>query len=284
VGRRSEVFVDESRPTADNHGAPGSPNRRLPTTVWYPALGEATANEIAEAPPRRTEGGYPLVVFSHGFTGNGPAYAITLRGWAAAGYVVAAPTFPLTAGGTPGGPRLVDYANQPADVSHVLDEVLRLDATPGHPLADMVDEEHVAAGGHSLGGATTVGLGFNSCCQDPRVDAYVPIAGLELPFRDGEFAYGTVAAPLLLIHGDKDEVVTYSFSQRIFRRARAPKFLVTLVDGGHTPFGDVATRDVIDRSVIDFLDRFLKERDDGLVRLERDADVEGVATLEQDPG
>ncbi|MDQ3147968.1 MAG: chlorophyllase [Actinomycetota bacterium] len=277
---RNEVFTDASRPTAENNGAPALPSRRLPTAIYYPAVGDAGPTESTDATPLTDEGPYPLVLFSHGFTGTGPAYSVALRDWAAAGYVVAAPTFPLSAGGSAGGPKLTDYVSQPADVRFVLDQVLGLSDGGDHPLSGMVDGEHVAAAGHSLGGVTTIGLGFNDCCSDPLIDAYIPIAGLELPFPDGAFDYEARTSPLLLIHGSADTTVGLEFSKTVFAKAKGPKYLVTLVDQGHTPFFNAIVGGVIDNSVIDFLDHYLKDRADGLDRLGEDAVVDGLATLE----
>ena len=55
-----------------------------------------------------------------------PPYRSALDLWASRGYVVVAPTFPLSSGTAPGGPGLADYREQPADVSFVISRVLRL--------------------------------------------------------------------------------------------------------------------------------------------------------------
>ena len=54
--------------------------------------------------PIRHGHGFPLIVFSHGFGASGPAYAFLLEMFVREGYVIAAPTFPLSSGGAPGGP------------------------------------------------------------------------------------------------------------------------------------------------------------------------------------
>src|SRR5438045_2968791 len=52
-------------------------DRPLPTLVFYPTI---------------PGGRFPLVIFCHGLSGSAERYAKTLAGWAAAGFVVAAPT------------------------------------------------------------------------------------------------------------------------------------------------------------------------------------------------
>ncbi len=56
----------------------------------------------------------PLIVFGHGFAVTPAYYWRLLRSWAQAGYVVAAPVFPLENQHAPGGPNEADLANQPA--------------------------------------------------------------------------------------------------------------------------------------------------------------------------
>jgi dipeptidyl aminopeptidase/acylaminoacyl peptidase len=273
VGVRTETFVDASRPTSANGTYPGAPDRTLVTTVWYPAKGTPGPSEQRDAPAadgRR----YPLLVFSHGFTANGPAYGLLLRRIASAGFVVAAPTFPLSSGAAPGGPRLVDYVNQPADVSFVIDEMLRLDRQRSSPYAGLVRRQRIAAAGHSLGGVTTIGL-LNDCCIDRRIDAFIPMSGIQIGFPDGDFSYDR-KAPLLLVHGEDDETVPYAGSLDVFAEARRPKYLLTLIDGSHVPFA-TAQAEAIVTSMVHFLDRYLNGREGSIRLLLEDGDVPGVA-------
>ena len=64
------------------------------------------------------------------------SFRALLTAWAAAGYVVAAPLFPLSSSETPGGPDGGDIGNQPGDMSFVIDQMLkassaRTDPCPG---------------------------------------------------------------------------------------------------------------------------------------------------------
>lgn len=277
VGRQDVTFVDTSRPTPSNGTYPGAPSRTLPTMILYPATGPASTTAITTgAPPARRGAPFPLVVFSHGFTANGPAYAPFLRQIVARGYVIAAPTFPLSSAGAPGGPKLLDYLNQPGDVSFVITRMLALTRKPG-PLRGLVDRHRVAAAGHSLGAITTIGVAFNGCCADHRLKAAVPMSGLELPFGQ-PFTFPRV--PLLLVHGNADQTVPYSGSTKVFSDAKLPKFLLTLLGAPHTfmfgpPYGPVTVN-----VTVDFFDRYLKGKDGALARMGRDANVAGVAHLD----
>jgi predicted dienelactone hydrolase len=277
VGVRTETFVDRSRPTNANGSYPGAPTRTLPTTIWYPAEGTPGPREQPNAPAydgRR----FPLLVFSHGYTASGPAYGLLLWRIASAGFVVAAPTFPLSNGQAPGGPLLRDYVNQPADVSFVIDQMLRLDNDDDSPYADLLRRTRIAAAGHSLGGVTTLGL-LNDCCIDRRIDAYMPMSGVELPFPGGAYERKR-KAPVLLVHGDQDGTVPFGGSLNVFAEARRPKYLLQLINGAHVPFAPVQA-EIIVTSSVHFLDRYLNDRS-SLHALLEDGNVPGVAALFQD--
>ena len=66
------------------------------------------------------------------------------------GYVVVAANFPLTAGGTAGGPNANDLVNQPSDVSFLIDSVLQLSGE-AKSFAGEIDSSRIALMGYSLG-------------------------------------------------------------------------------------------------------------------------------------
>jgi fermentation-respiration switch protein FrsA (DUF1100 family) len=272
VGRRTIELVDTTRPTAADPGREGAelPERTLPVTLLYPAAegGQAATPDAAPA-----DGAFPLVVFSHGVGSTPSFYEPGLRELASAGYVVAAPTFPLTSGP---GAGLTDYVNQPGDVSFVIDELLDLPADD--PLAGRVDEDSIAAAGHSLGGITTIGVGLNSCCADPRLDAIVEISGMRLPFPDGEFDdLGSV--PFLAIHGAKDARVPVAGSDSLFAEAPGPAAYLRFPEAGHAEF--LAEHLTLVSEVIRaFLDRYLYDEADALDDVPLLVEADGSATFE----
>ena len=134
VGLRTMTVVDTSRPTVGDpkRKIPAASSRTLPLYILYPATGtpSATAAPASDAPI--APGRFPIVEFSHGVTADGPVYSAFFRNWAAAGYVVVAPTFPMTSGAGAWSD-LGDYVNQPADVSFILTRIVALDHTAGDP-------------------------------------------------------------------------------------------------------------------------------------------------------
>ena len=283
VGLRHYTFVDSSRRTPPNRSFPGAPDRTLKTILLYPAAGEPGGSAVTGATPLRTTGNnrFPLIVFSHGLGAVAQAYQPLLERFAAAGYVIAAPNFPLSSAGSPGGVTLGDYTNQPADVSFVLTRTLEL-AREDRSLRNTIDRDHVGVLGHSLGAITTLGVATNSCCLDPRIDAAVAWSGIELPFGGGSFFSGPTP-PLLLVHGDADGTVPYQGSVSAYAQAPAPKALLTLEGGGHVPFLSPWLVPIVDVTT-DFLDGYLKGDSRALARLATDGNVPGVASLQQDLG
>jgi dienelactone hydrolase len=279
VGVRHETLVDSSRPTPANGSSPGHPGRTLETTVFYPAQGPAGAAPVADAPADRRGAPYPLIVFAHGFDSNLSGYQVLLSQWAAAGYVVAAPLFPLTVDSAAGGPDLADFANQPADLSFVITQVLDQSARAGDPLSGLVDPHHIGAAGHSLGGVTILGLVADTCCRDARVNAAVVMSGDAISFPTGTVDFGS-APPLLFVHGNADPVVPYSSSIDAFNNAHAPKGLLTIRGGDHgspvRPSG-IAFPSVV-RTTVGFFNRYLKDQTGGVADLASDLS-KGSTTL-----
>lgn len=207
------------------------------------------------------------------------------RAIASAGYVVAAPDYPLTSESTPGGPQrgTPDMAQQPADASYVLGEVLRMNGEPAGPLSGSVDAERIGAAGHSMGAGVTMGLAYNECCQDPRVKAAVIFAGGIPSVYRGVF-FRPPSPAILVVHGDSDDALPYLGGRRVFLDAGVPKFFLTILGGDHNaPYTAAADRrgaEVVLAATVDFLDTYLKGRPDGVSRLRSDTDRPGLATLE----
>jgi dienelactone hydrolase len=220
VATTTMTFVDASRSTPPWDGMPGKASRTLVTTIWYPARASGSAAPSGNGP-------YPLIAFAHGLGGSPQQYQQLLRSWAAAGYVVAAPLFPLSSNQTPGGPDGGDIGNQPGDMSFIIDQVLNASAAPNGPLSGLVDRNEIGAAGHSNGAITTLGLVANSCCLDTRVKAAVVMAGTTEGLGRGSYELAK-APPLLVVSDVHDGLVPYADAVAVFNQARGPKALFTL--------------------------------------------------------
>ena len=258
VGVVTDTFVDTHRTTPAWSGSPQLPTRALVTTVLYPAIGPAGGAPMQGATPEKTSGPYPLIVFAHGLGGTPQGYVNVLAAWASAGFVVAAPLFPLSNGNVPGGPDAGDVVNQPKDMAYVINAVLVDSRLPDGTLSGLVNPDEIGAAGHSNGAVTTLGLVANTCCYDAAVKAAVVMAGTTEGFPSGHYEL-TKAPPLLLVHGTADQLIPYRSAPLIYNLARGPKGLLTLADGSHDAAGgqDPQSASTVIRTTTDFFEAYL---------------------------
>ncbi len=204
-------LVDSSRPTVSK-GRQISPTRALTTLVWLP----------------QGAGRWPLVVFAHGFQVGPQPYATLLAAWAAHGYVVAAPEFPLTDGAIAGANLDEgDIGSQPGDVRFVTDFLV----SPDSPLVARIDSARVAVAGHSDGAETALAASVADLPPgEPRYRAVIvmsvqPLAGTG----------PTGNPPILVTQGDADTINPPTYGYQTWQQARSPRYLLVLHGGGHLP-------------------------------------------------
>jgi len=203
-----------------------------------------------DAPPS-ADGPFPVVLHSHGFSGNlrfGNRHNAAVASW---GYVVAAVDHPergvvsilesFVSGGD-GGERPDEYL----DSDQLIDA---LDLLADSELADVVDTERVAAEGHSAGGSAS-----GTAAYDDRVDLWIgqapgaplePGADLEAVATDDGIDQAALLeatqpppVPSLIITAEGDTVVELDRVQQTFDWLGAPKRLAVLADSGHAVFVD----------------------------------------------
>lgn len=225
----------------------------------------------------------PSAGFAHGFDATPALYASLLSGWASAGYVVVAPTIPLLNADAPGGPSHTDYGvSNITDLDFALNEALRRSATPGDPIAGLIDPNRIAVAGHSDGEVLAYALAFEGCCHDARVKAVIPMAG---NLANAEAAPSATGVPVLHIMNDHDQYDPYAASIAWDRQnLPAPRYLLTLVSETHAPaFTDPSDPhfDLVVRATVDFLDGTLNGRADTTAALQSlVAGAPNLATLE----
>jgi pimeloyl-ACP methyl ester carboxylesterase len=278
VGRSERTAVDPSRPTTPRPewADRAAPDRTLPYVVLYPADGrpEAGGTGIAEV-AGSGDGPFPVVMWSHGMGSAGTERNDTLARWASAGYVVVAPTFPLSSR----APDASDLLNQPGDVAFVLDAVRTASATDGDVLDGLVRVDCVALAGHSMGGGTTLAAAYDPGTADIAPRAIVDIAGL-LPTEAGGRSIDEMAPlPALVVHGTDDRTVPYRVGEEAVRVLHGPTWFLTFPGGGHSNVFAPPRAEVLDRAVVAFLDGQLKAAPAALDALPSELAASGVATL-----
>ncbi len=272
IGRVTLTFVDSSRPTAPNGTYPGASSRTLPTLVSFPTRG---GHAVA--------GPLPLVVFATGIGDSPTTYQPLFDFWVRAGYVVAEPAFPLSSDQAPGGTTAADFTNQPADVRFVTTSLLQSSRAAHSPVHRLIDPKRIGDVGKSLGAITVLEVGYNPVSRDPRVNAVIAMTGF-VGVSGPHFA--GINTPLLLEHGDADTTAPIQGSRDAYAQAQPPKFFVTLFGQTHgSAFGGgpKPAEVVVERTTTDFLDRYVKGQAGALTRLQRDANVNGVSSLQAAP-
>lgn len=278
VGLRIVTFIDRSR-LIRIPGRPAQP-RALVTLIRYPAQGAASRVDVTNAAPARGGAPFPLVVFGHGYNETPAPYAAMLQAWTRAGYVVAAPVFPLENANAPGGPNENDLVNQPRDVSFVISRLVALNGARAGILGGLIDPRKIAVTGQSDGGETALAVAYNRYFIDHRVRAAVILSGAKIPDVGG-FDFPRPSPPLLATQGTADSINPPSFTRAFYEVAPPPKYLLTLFGASHLgPYTEQQPQlGIVERVTIAFLDRYLKDARRAAGRIAEAGDMSGTSLV-----
>jgi dienelactone hydrolase len=224
-----------------------------------------------------------LIVFGHGFDIRPSLYAHLLRYWTSAGFVVAAPVFPLENPNAPGGPNEQDLPHQPQDMRFVISSLLHLDAHSNGVLNGLIDAHQIAVAGQSDGGDTALALAYDPPLRDPHLQAAVILSGAEIPMLPA-FRIAAGGPPLLATQGTDDNVNLLSATKAFFDPAPAPKYLLQLLGGSHLgPYSSNRTElGVVERVTTAFLQYYLDHNHAAMHNLLRAGRTSAVAKLQAD--
>jgi hypothetical protein len=192
VGVARCTFVDHSRAALNYSATPYrvlAGGRRLVTEIRYPIqLRPGEPAETDGAPPLPRTGGYPMVVFAHGYDVTPDTYAALMDAWVRQGFVVVAPFFPdesaSEVAAQHGANTEGDLANEPGDITFVTTSVLAASAdesTNCHIVSGLVDPSQIALAGHS-DGAEAVGMLAYDQGDDPQGDNFASLRS-GIPYR-----------------------------------------------------------------------------------------------------
>lgn len=170
-------------------------------------------------------------LFLHGNAGNVTHRGAALRAMQAAGSAVL----------------IVDYRGYGKSEGSPSEAGLYRDAEAGYDwlLAKGFPENRIIIHGESLGTAVAVELASRKLCRGVVLEAPFSsardVAGKVFPFVGPLVMWGfdsmarldAVRAPLLVIHGDRDEVIDIELGRKLFAAAREPKRMWVIAGGGH---------------------------------------------------
>lgn len=263
--------------------------------VWYPTTAAESSYKYPgyesslalDAPVAACGQRFPLVVFSHGFSGCSVQTLYFTETLARAGYIVAAPDHSdsMCKVDQPLKINWAERVNMPTkqhdysdasyrdrdqDIKNVLDDLLRdKEFSPG------IDANRIGGAGHSLGGYTILGMaGAWPSWKDERIKA----ALLFSPFLTPYLANGgmhNVHIPLMYQGGTKDFTITPDVDKPggAYDVSSPPKYFMEVKGAGHLAWSNlaclfhnyvpscaanVATPRLINSYGIAFLDHYLK--------------------------
>ncbi len=235
--------------------------------VWYPAVKGSTGTDTYDVrdfvPPSITKlltahipatftidakrgaaaasGRFPLVLFSHGFSGMRLQSSHLTSHLASWGMIVAAPDHPSRDLYHALQFKLGSESDSVADLEATRTLIVQQDTAAGAVLEHHVNTSEIAAVGHSAGGATVA----DAAREDPAIKGFVSLAS-------GVFAAGSGGTtttppqpadkPTLYVAGANDQVAVFDkVTQPAYDNAAIPTRLWVIGKTGHNAFDDFCT-------------------------------------------
>jgi len=206
------------------NGSPTAPTpanlpKDLPTTL---------ATDAYQDVPIATPGPFPVVMFSHGFSGYPEQSSFLTDHLATWGFVVVAPDHrsrdlhAMFSGTTGRGQSDI------TDLRQALAVVRFMNAAPNDLLSHKLDLTRVASLGHSSGGGAAIAF-----ARGPDVRTYVALAP--------EVATPPRGKPGMLMQGTADQEVNPAGTKKLYASLSTPKRLVLLDRAGHNVFDDACS-------------------------------------------
>lgn len=236
--------------------------------------------------------GYPVILFSHGYSGCASQSVFLTEGLARAGYLVLAPNHKDAACAAGSLGKLLTnrpeepfskeaewspetYRDRADDLEAILHAISHGEVIPG-AIADMT---RIGVAGHSLGGYTALGLaGAWPSWKDPRIKAVLALSPYSSPYL-AKGALDQMDVPVMFQGGTADLAVTPNVRRAngAYALSSAPKYYVEFQGAGHLAWTSLNPlhRDLIDRYSVAFF-RPLREGRSGF-RSACSADLEAVA-------
>lgn len=193
----------------------------------------------------RAEAGAPTILYFHGNAGALATRSERIRKYMAKGYGIYMMTY-RGFGGRPG---------EPSEKANVADALAAYDDLVAHG----VTAGRIVLYGESLGSGIAVQVAAQRPVAGIILDApytsMVDLAAVHHPLLPSRWlmtdryetarTIGTVKAPLLIVHGEEDDIVPVEMGRALDAIANEPKTLVTLPGAGHSDHYLFGSYDVI---------------------------------------
>ena len=300
VGWTFANWVEPGGTTYDYFTGTTTPGRALQVDIYYPTFGGSRASDTLYAPPAAIAGGFPLVVFAHGYDVDPTVYLPLLDSWVRAGFVVAAPVFPDTSESAVVAQHGVntegDQFNQPQDVAFVVNELV--DAARGGAVAGAtfldgrIDTAAVALAGQSDGADTVGALLFDSAYAPVnrglvvQPGAVLLLSGAEWTRAEDSYSPPPAAQPaVLVVQSATDACNVPQDSVQLYNMVGQPKWYLGLDDASHLgPYtGDQPAAGVVEAVTTRFLEVALRPGTVSTTTLQRAGEVPGVSSITEAP-
>lgn len=207
IGHTNMAFFDEAR------------NRSISTEIYYPADETGENVELAN-------GGFPVIVFGHGFLMAYEAYANFWTELVPKGYIMAFPTTEMSLSPA--------HEELGADIRFVADEVLNLNNNASTIFYNSIHAK-IALMGHSMGGGASLLASENNA----NISTVINFAAAETS-PSAIMAAANVNVPALIFTGEEDCVAPEIENQIPMYEAINSdcKTLIKVKNGGHCYFAD----------------------------------------------
>ena len=207
IGHTNMAFFDEAR------------NRSISTEIYYPADETGENVELAN-------GGFPVIVFGHGFLMAYEAYANFWTELVPKGYIMAFPTTEMSLSPA--------HEELGADIRFVADEVLNLNNNESTIFYNSIHAK-IALMGHSMGGGASLLASENNA----NISTVINFAAAETS-PSAIMAAANVNVPALIFSGEEDCVAPEIENQIPMYEAINSdcKTLIKVKNGGHCYFAD----------------------------------------------
>ena len=260
VGVRTQELNDESR------------KRKLPIEFWYPATDDFKGRDLdretqdkytlftqirqeAVRDAKLKDGCFPLILFSHGYSGHRRQTTHLCCHFASHGYIVASPDhvgntmmdiMEATRRSSPEETTkmaMQSAIDRPTDISFLIDSIVSGNTWVPQ---NSVDAERIGISGHSFGGSTTVW----ATSRDERIKAALPLApGGGDSTENGEEQnenrplrvirkFWKRKVGILYLAAEKDTLVALKGVIDLYNRTPDPKRMVVLNNADHFHFND----------------------------------------------